>query len=288
MIKNNFIYTYICKYSRILLILFFSYLETITWVILSFLATSLCVKSSKYLDCIICFSSSVNTSKLSLINILVSIIFTRFTGISLFYSIFPMITGIIFILFSYSENLKSKKQIILILSIFLLAVSPLSSFINLFFISEIDKETKRSRSPNIDIDPEIKRIDILIKIGISLIILSCLIFIFSDWNIFNKMIVSIFLIIFTLIFYLLYKLFSIKIILPSSQKLYYILYNSFIVLTFLALGYYKFFGNYFSPLGLGKNIFYTVLLLVISIILNNVKKFSNSILFILFVGTVVS
>lgn len=210
-----------------------------------------------------------------IINILVSIIFTRFTGISLFYSIFPMITGIIFILFSYSENLKSKKQIILILSIFLLAVSPLSSFINLFFISEIDKEPKRSRSPNIDIDPEIKRIDILIKVGISLIILSCLIFIFSDWNIFNEMIVSIFLIIFTLIFYLLYKLFSIKIILPSSQKLYYILYNSFIVLTFLALGYYKFFGNYFSPLGLGKNIFYTVLLLVISIILNNVKKFTK-------------
>ena len=120
-----------------------------------------------------------------IINILVSIIFTGFTGISLFYSVFPMITGIIFILFSYSENLKSKKQIILILSIFLLAVSPLSSFINLFFISEIDKEPKRSRSPNIDIDPEIKRIDILIKVGISLIILSCLIFIFSDWNIFN-------------------------------------------------------------------------------------------------------
>ena len=186
--------------------------------------------------------------------------------------IFLLASGIFYLNCTNKEDLSERRNILLILGIFSLPVLLVSGLIMLLSIKKISKI--QSRAP--DIDPETKRIDLLIKIGLVLISLSGIIFILSGWNSLNSFLVILFLSILSLIFYLLYLLFTYKIKLSSSRRLYYILFSIFITLLYLACGYYEVFGNYFSLFGDGINLFYTTLLGLITLFIYSYKIITDS------------
>lgn len=207
-----------------------------------------------------------------------------FSGIYFLLSIFggmvPFISfiillssGILFLEYSKLEDVGNKKDVIKLLSILCIPILLVSSLINLVGLSKISNNID-TNAPNID--PSLKKIDVLIKIGISLIVLSMIIFVTTGWNNISKYVVIILLGILTLIFYLLHLLFSKKIVLNSSSKLYFILYNLFLIVIFYSMGYYNMFGEYFSPNGDWYNLFYSILLLVSAFISYRFKAITNS------------
>ena len=212
-----------------------------------------------------------------IINIIISclVFFTVIYGgiISLVIFAFLLSTGIIFLNYSELNDLSDKKNIILILSILCIPVSFISALINLINIGKISSSIKE-RAPNID--PETKRIDSLIKLGIVLISLAGIIFISSDWNNFSGYLVVIFLLILTIIFYSLYKLFTIKIKLNSSSKLYFILSSIFVLLIYLALGHYDLLGGWFSTTGVGSSLYFSVFWIVTSLLTFNLRQVTKS------------
>lgn len=211
------------------------------------------------------------------INIILSclVFFTVIFGgiISLVIFAFLLSTGIIFLNYSELNDLSEKKDIILILSILCIPVSFISALINLINIGKISSSIKE-RAPNID--PETKRIDALIKLGIVLISLAGIIFISSDWNNFSGYLVVIFLLILTIIFYSLYKLFTIKIKLNSSSKLYFILSSIFVLLIYLACGHYDLIGDWFSTTGLGSSLYFSLFWVITSLLTFNLKEITDS------------
>ena len=211
------------------------------------------------------------------INIILSclVFFTVIFGgiISLVIFAFLLSTGIIFLNYSELNDLSEKKDIILLLSILCIPVSFISALINLINIGKISSSIKE-RAPNID--PETKRIDALIKLGIVLISLAGIIFISSDWNNFSGYLVVIFLLILTIIFYSLYKLFTIKIKLNSSSKLYFILSSIFVLLIYLACGHYDLIGDWFSTTGLGSSLYFSLFWVITSLLTFNLKEITDS------------
>lgn len=212
-----------------------------------------------------------------IINIILSclVFFTVIFGgiISLVIFAFLLSTGIIFLSYSELNDLSEKKDIILILSILCIPVSFISALINLINIGKISSSIKE-RAPNID--PETKRIDALIKLGIVLISLAGVIFISSDWNNFSGYLVVIFLLILTIIFYFLYKLFTIKIKLNSSSKLYFVLSSIFILLIYLASGHYDLLGHWFSTTGIGSSLYYSIFWIIASLLTINFRQITKS------------
>lgn len=200
--------------------------------------------------------------------------------LTIFGGIFPFIcflilivSGIFFLDYSRLDDVNSKKNIIMWLSILCIPVLLVSALINLIGLSKISNNID-ANAPNID--PSTKKIDVLIKLGISLIVLSMIIFVTTGWNTISRYIVIILLSVLTLIFYLLHLLFTKKIILNSSSKLYFILYNIFLIIIFYSMGYYNMFGKYFSPNGYGSYLFNSVLLLISSFVTYAFKKITNS------------
>lgn len=200
--------------------------------------------------------------------------------------VFLLVCGLVFIKYSELEDLREKKNIILVLSLLCLPKSFVSGLINIVNINKIESE-KQERAPNINglnledkkvssVEPETKRLDILIKIGVMLITLAGIIFVVSDWNSFAGYSVLIFLCLLLGLFYTLYKLFTIKVKLPSSSKLYFILCNVLVLLIYLVLGYYKLLGEWFSVFGSGKYLYYSVLFLIASLLTYNLKKITKS------------
>jgi len=211
-----------------------------------------------------------------ILNIVLScfyLLFSIFGGVITFSCfIYLLTTGILFLNYSGLEDIRDKYSSILVLSIICLPISFISGLINI--ISVININDNKSRAPNID--PETKRIDVLVKIGLGLITLAGIIFISSDWNEFSSFLVLLFLFILTIVFYLLYLLFTIKIKLNSSSKLYYVLSNIFVLLIFLAVGHYNLLGDYFSINGEGSSLFYFVFWVITSLLTFNLKKITLS------------
>ncbi len=102
------------------------------------------------------------------------------------------------------------------------------------------------------ISPEKRKIDILAKLGVSLVVLAGFILSTSYNNIFSSDISKpILMIVLFMIFRVLYRLFDTKVEIESSSKLYYILSYVFFVLIFVSISYFgiisdslSFFGSY--------------------------------------------
>lgn len=116
------------------------------------------------------------------------------------------------------------------------------------------------------IDPQIRKVDILLKLGVAMVFIAGFVFATTGWYSLSSIIkIFIFLIVAVLLIWL-SKFCEEKIKIKSTIYLYWILGMAFIFLIFLTIGYSELFGNYFSLLGTGKLLYMGFCSLVLSVL----------------------
>jgi hypothetical protein len=126
-------------------------------------------------------------------------------------------------------------------------------------LEENEKETKQ-------IDPEAKKIDTMLKVGVLMVGISGLIFATTSWEVISDLMKVVALIIMAALFYGLSKFSELKLKLDKTTITYWILSMIFIIFAFLCAGYFKIFGEYFSLNGSGNGLFRTVLWLLVAVL----------------------
>jgi len=205
-------------------------------------------------------------------------------GLNVFTLIFSIATSsIIFILlallniifvsyfkFKRINDLYKYRNYILSMAIFNIATARVGSFILLLTIySTLDANTDRaliaarvqemnkygpSNNEKVKkkVDPQIKKIDILLKLGVVMVFIAGFVFATTGWYSLNS-IVKLFIFFLVACLFIGLSIFSEKKIkIKSTIYLYWILGMAFIFMIFLAMGYSSIFGNYFSLLGEGN------------------------------------
>ena len=114
------------------------------------------------------------------------------------------------------------------------------------------------------IDPEVKKIDILLKLGVMLVVISGLLFATTSWETINNITKVIALIIMGLIFLGLSKLSEKKLHIETTTFTYWLLAMFFFIFSIIAIGALEIFGTWLSYYGAGKNLMYAITYSVIS------------------------
>lgn len=112
------------------------------------------------------------------------------------------------------------------------------------------------------VSPELRKIDILAKLGVGLVVLSGIILSTSENNLFASNISKpIMMALLFGLFRVLYHVFDKKIVIKSSSILYYYLSHVFFVLVFISIGYFEIFGYDLSFFGGCSKLMYAIVLL---------------------------
>ena len=175
-----------------------------------------------------------------------------------------LILGIILLANSLlvAEELKKNKVSLIIISVisFLLNI-PAAIFI-ILAIGELDTiQFERSNAP--PATSESKRIDLLLKLGLVMILISGILFATTTWEIISNIVKVVALILMGGIFLGLSKFSEVKLRIPSTTKAYYILGLSFFLLTWVGVGYFGVISPWFSYTGEGKNLVYFITLILL-------------------------
>ena len=185
----------------------------------------------------------------------------------LIFTIFLIIAGIIYLYSASDEKfaLEQRKFIIAsaIINLFINFIPGLLALISLESKKDLKKEIKVREK----IDPETKRIDILLKLGVGMVILAGLLFATTSWNEVSDFFKFVFLLIMSGIFGILYYITNTKLKIKTSAFIYFILTNLFLIFSFLSIGYFGLIGPWFSIDGEGSKIFYASLSLFTSVII---------------------
>lgn len=104
-----------------------------------------------------------------------------------------------------------------------------------------------------------RRLRNLLALGCFLVLLSGLIFAMTTWETLSGIGKTIALVFATMVFYGMSYFSENKFNLKSSANTYYILSNAFCVFTFIAVGYFRIFGDWFSLYGAGVDLYKTFL-----------------------------
>lgn len=227
---------------------------------------------------------------------------TNFTVLGMVYLLataFILITGLLFLNYSKLElfELYEKKDIILLLGIIFLFVNFIVSIL-LFVAYDQIKIKGRGTKKELgslavkakQIDPEIKKVDSLLKMGVALVGLSGLIFATTSWEIVSAPMKIIILLIMSILFIWLAIFSEKKLKLEQSTKMYWILGICFIIFTGIACGCFKIFGDYYSFTGRGMLVFMATLTALATTLLGiTAKKFNNKVcLYSSFVGAIIT
>ena len=118
-----------------------------------------------------------------------------------------------------------------------------------------------------EVDSETRRLDILLKLGVILVTLSGVMFATSSWDILSGGIKTIGLLLFSIFFFLLSLFAGSKLKIKKTEITYYSLSNLFLVITLIAAGFYAVFGNWFSFVGDGFNLYMALIFTVLTILM---------------------
>lgn len=182
-------------------------------------------------------------------------------------------TALIFILaFATSEEAKKYKYVVLVLGL----LSAFSSFLFIFYIvtailvftiiQQEDETKELVVKEKKKIDPAIKRIDNILKLGVFLVALAGLILATTTWDTLHELIRVLLLLVFGIGFYFLSNFTKQKLKLEKSSKSYWVLSMMFIVITYISIGYFEIFGTWFSFEGSGVSLFNSSLALLGAVI----------------------
>ena len=148
----------------------------------------------------------------------------------------------------------------------------------------INQNNKVINKPKID--PEVRKIDILLKLGVTLVVISGLLFATTSWESINNITKVIALIVMGLIFLGLSKISEKKLHIETTTFTYWLLAMFFFIFSIIAMGALEIFGTWLSYYGEGKSLMYAITYSSISVIsyLTYKKKNNELLKYIMYTG----
>ena len=154
------------------------------------------------------------------------------------------------------KELYYKKDLIIVLGAILVMFNLISALLVLISSSKLTSYQNNITNDNYletpikpKIDKETRRIDILLKLGTAMVLISGIIFSTTTWHSISAGFKVFFLIIGSILLFALSKFTEKKLQLTKSSFVYFLLGSSFLVFAFLSIGYFNLFGPYFCMKG---------------------------------------
>lgn len=214
-----------------------------------------------------------NFNALIILNVIVCVI-SFFLDVDFFVVTSVINLCLLWWLRSKDENdLLENKYFLLIIGIIdILVFKFISGAICISMFSNLNNEYKfkkhmiKANKKVVKVDPQIRKIDILLKLGVAMVFIAGFVFATTGWYSLSSIIkVFIFLMI-SALFIGLSKFAEKHIKIKSTIYLYWILGMSFIVMLFFTAGYGSVFGEFFSFNGDGKELYLAFCCLIISML----------------------
>ena len=198
-----------------------------------------------------------NKKVVTLLNIasVTNFIFASFFFLNFFdgYSIFGIISIASLVLAGmYYQNLtkeslneiKEQKRKLLLVALLTIIFNPLQTLLICIVVDEADKKSpnKLRGSPKkekVVIDPQIKKLDLLLKLGVTLVLTAGIIFTTQTYENIPDVVKVILILLLGLLFHGLSKFSEDTLKLEKTTNMYYLLGMSFIVLSYVSFGYYN-------------------------------------------------
>jgi len=172
--------------------------------------------------------------------------------------------GLLGMSFLSDEMLYDKKLYIILLAIISLWSNIILAIMLFVAYDELRVFRKDKLLLEQNITPESKRIDILLKIGLGMVLISGVLFATSSWQIIPDNIKCLGLLMFGGLFIGLSKFVNEKIKIEKTSKAYYIIGLCFLQLTLVGIGWFGIFSEWFSYTGGGQNLVYFLTFLLLS------------------------
>lgn len=185
-----------------------------------------------------------------------------------------LILGIVLLANSFlsmEELIKNKVSLIIVIVLSFILNIPAAIFL-LIAVDEISNfKLEKSNAP--PVTTESKRIDMLLKLGLAMVLISGILFATTTWDVISNLVKLIALIGMGAAFLGLSKFSETTLKLPTTTKAYYVLGLSFFLLTWVGVGYFGIISPWFSYSGEGSNLvfFITALLIAACLYLINHK-----------------
>ena len=164
------------------------------------------------------------------------------------------------------EELKKNKVVLTIITAisFILNIpAAVMIILSLDEISTIKVEKNNAPPPT----TERKRIDLLLKLGLAMILISGVLFATTTWEALSNIIKIVALVVMGVIFILLSMFSEKRLKIESTTKAYYILGLSFFLLTWVGIGYFGIISQWFSYTGEGWNLVYFITFILLGVFL---------------------
>ncbi len=186
---------------------------------------------------------------------------SQFSG-SEFSVVFLVGSGLFYLLVANEDEKElSKFKMPLIITALISLIPNIFSAVLVFVaVSKIEESKKKKVKPKVD--PETRRIDLLLKLGVGMVFLSGMIFATTSWEVIGDLFKVFALIFISIVFYGLSVFVEKKLKLNRTSEIYFNLGSAFVVFTFIAIGFFSTFGTYFSFWGRGYNLVYAMVFLV--------------------------
>ena len=186
------------------------------------------------------------------------------------YGLTVLIIGIICLSVSFLKGLDlidNKRLLIIsgIINIPFLFISSILIFIFCSNLSEYERKVNGINAPPIEENEESKKIDLLLKLGVGMVLISGILFATTSWKIIPDMLKICLLIILSIIFLGLSVFTELKLKLYKTSYIYWILGLAFLVLTIVGLQYFGIYGSFLTYGGNGSYISYFITYLLIGI-----------------------
>ncbi len=213
------------------------------------------------------------------------------------YVIFSWIIAVLLWMFSTmdDEKLKQQKTLLFIITIVLIIPNFLASIFIAIALSDMSGTPTVTNQVNApppvikkkkEIDPEVKKIDTLLKLGAGMILISGILFATTSWNFISDIGKLFFLLLFSAIFLGLSYFTEIKLKLYNTSFIYWILSMGFLLFIIIAILFFQIAGPYISYVGIGSNLAYGITCLTFSgLALATYLKYGRSqILYLVYAG----
>ena len=119
-----------------------------------------------------------------------------------------------------------------------------------------------------EVNPEVKKIDILLKLGVGMVFISGVIFATSSWDFISDIFKVIILVLFGALFFGLSYFTENKLKLEKSSFVYWVLSMAFFVLSIIGIEFFGVFGQFLTFTGEGKYLAYFIVMLACGILSN--------------------
>ena len=200
-----------------------------------------------------------NLNALIILNVIVCILFFSF-GSFLFVLTSGVNLAVLFHLRSKDENdLMESKHVLLILGLVdILTLKWISGAICISMFSNLSNDYKfkkhmiKKKKEEVKVDPQIRKVDILLKLGVAMVFIAGFVFATTGWYSLSSILKIFIFLVIGLGFVGLSKFSEKHIKIKSTIYLYWILGMSFLVMMFFVGGYSSLFGEFFSFNGEGS------------------------------------